>query len=228
MNAFGDFAACSGLRSAVATYSVLLVRSTGDLRSVSIATDEAINGPGTVAGEIRLQLSDWAEHRVARGMITIDVGLQSGSFVGFDAAGGKISAIFSCSNAGSSRPVPLTHHTADDRLTIVEVVAILTKGDAEIVVDLAVEVGVTDGSIECSSVAAADAFVVRVEGDATIGSITQFELTAGQHLTARIRVGGVIYTVDNVVVEGDPTSTAGAFTGVTSDGVIVAGAYRCD
>ena len=222
---FGQFVACSGLRESYGTYSVLASTTAGDVRSISVVSDAAITGPGVVEASMRLEFGA-APAIDASGTMTLSDDLQAGSYVMFDAAGTSIEGTFAC--RGGASPQPLEVGEADGVLDAIEVFAILSRGDEQRLLGLAVAAG-TSASIECPgavTVASDSDFVVRVDGDATTGAISTFELTSGDAPTMRLRAGTADYEFDQVRRGAGDEPTAGTFS-AASEGVSVDGAFRC-
>ncbi len=223
---FGTFASCSGSRRSIGSYSVLVSVPDGVVSAGSLLTVDPVTGPGIYDVDVRVEQRSGLI-QLATGTVTIGADLRSGTFVGFEPEGGKISGSFECSG-GDASPTPLPTGDEVGVLDSVEVVALLRRDDAERVVGLAVDTARLPGaSAECpAAVGAPGQVVVRVDGDQSVGAITTFELTDGGSPTMRLRVGGASYEFDDVVITVADPATAGTFS-ATADGLSVDGAFRC-
>ena len=223
---FGTFASCSGARRSFGPYSVLVSVPDGSITAASISTTAAVRGPGTHDAAVDIELQSGAALR-ASGTVTIDAGLRTGSFIGFEPSGGRVSGSFTCSG-GDPAPAPLPAGDQAGALDTVEVVALLRQGEAERVVDLAVDTSRSpEVSVECpASVSGSGPLLVRVDGDQSVGAITTFELTDGGAPTMRLRVGGASYVFDEVTITTADPPNAGTFSATDGD-VTVDGAFRC-
>jgi hypothetical protein len=161
--------------------------------------------------------------------------LRSGSFQAFEATGESVSGTFVCDGPPGA-PVPIADVDAegdagddDGALRVVEVVALLRRGDEERIVGLTLdtaEVAAVDA--DCPGVTGSDGpSLVSVDGGPAIGAITTFELVRGLRSTMRMRVGGATYEVDDVTIDVDDRGVAGTFSGVTGGGIAIDGAFRC-
>lgn len=228
LDPFGRFASCSGLRDAFSVYSMSVGVAEGSILDVSVLSDEAVPGPGTSGASIRVGLADgsWV---VATGTITVDDGLRSGSFVGFDPAGSEVSGEFECVGSDEVEPSPLTPGAIEGESVSAEVVALITSGDDEQVLVLAAR---SDGPavpdvLECPALDGGGDSLIRVVGDQFLGSITSFDLT-GDVPSLALTVGAESYVFDTVTVDLADDMAAGAFSGENVDGVAIDGAYRCE
>jgi len=212
---FGRFAACSGWQSSVAAYGVSVRDPAGgDVGAISVLTEHPVSGPGTHQAVIRLETSDGLV--VALGTMQLEEGLRAGSFTGFDAEGVPVSGRFACAGAEAD-PVPL-----DDADSGIELAVYLRSGESEEIVGLVARPG------DAAVVTCADADgAVRVEGDASLGAVTAFELSDDPAPSLRLRVGGATYELDDVAVQLAADATAGTFAGAAAEGVTVDGAFRC-
>ena len=68
--------------------------------------------------------------------------------------------------------------------------------------------------------------MLRVTGDARLGSITEFEV-GDDPMVVRMSVNGVEYDFTDVSVSVVDDGAAGTFTASSVDGVSVDGAFRC-
>lgn len=213
---FGRFAACSGWQSAVTTYGVS-VRDpgSGEVGAISVLTEHPVSGPGTHQAVIRLETSDGLV--MALGTMQLEEGLRAGSFTGFDAEGVPVSGRFACAGA-TADPVPVTDDTE-----AVEVAVYLRSGESEEVVGLVAR----PADAEVVACGEPDGTVVHVEGDASLGAVTQLELASTPGPLLRLQVGAVTYDVPDVAVELAADGTAGTFAGTADGGVAVDGAFRC-
>lgn len=216
---FGDFGSCSGLRDAVGAYSVFVSDAVG-VRSVAVWTADRVVAAGIYDAEVRIERRDRVI--VAAGTITIAAGLQSGDFLAFGPAGGRVSGTFHCGGTPSPAPVD-TGEAGDAKRDAVEVFAVLRRGDQERVVGLAA--GAETGA---SCAAGPDGIpVVDVRGDDGLGAITRFEASARDEGLVSLDVAGVTYDFAPVTFVSPPGATAGTFTATSPDGVSVEGAFRC-
>jgi hypothetical protein len=223
---FGTFASCSGARRSFGPYSVLVSVPGGSITAASISTTAAVTGPGIHDAVVGIELGSGATVR-ASGTVTIDASLRTGSFIAFEPDGGRVTGSFTCSG-GDPAPAPLPAGDQAGVLDTVEVVALLRQGEAERVVDLAVDISRSpEVAVECpTSVGGSGPLLVRVDGDQSVGAITTFELTDGGALTMRLRVGGVSYAFDEVTITIADPPNAGTFSATNGD-VTVDGAFRC-
>lgn len=222
---FATFGSCSGLRSRVGPYSVLASDTIGPVRSISLLTGAAVDGPGTHDADVRVERAV-GDPIVATGTVTLASGLAAGSYLAFTPDGEPVEGDFECS--GSQSPEPLEVGPADGTLDAIEVFALLRQGDAERVLGLAVTSD-TAPTAQCPGAGGGsdDSVIVRVDGDESIGAITTFELTGGATSTMRLRAGGVVYEFDRVEVELDESAASGIFSASTQSGIAVDGAFRC-
>lgn len=224
---FGTFAACSGVQRTFGPFSVTVSASDGEVATATVQTMQSVTRPGIHDADVRIELRSGAIES-ALGTVTIDDGWRSGTFVAFGDEGGAVDGSFVCSG-GDPAPAPLDRTDTAGVLDSVEVVALLRRGDSERVVGLAVEsVRSPDVALDCpASVGVADGpLVVRVDGDQTVGAISTFELTDGAAPTVRLRVGGVSYEFDDVVISLADPATSGTFSAVDAE-FAIDGAFRC-
>ena len=223
---FGTFASCSGVRRAFGPYSVQISVSSGEVLAAAVSTSQAVTSAGIHDADLRLEL-DSGEVVSAAGTVTIAAGWRSGSFLAFTVGGGSVSGTFTCSG-GDPDPAPLSITSGVDRSGVVEVAALLRRGQAERVVDLALDLSRSPQTYaECAGGDGQQGeYVVRVDGDQTLGAIDTFELTGGDRPTMRLRVGGASYVFDDVDLTLADPATSGTFS-ATADGTSVDGAFRC-
>lgn len=220
---FGAFGSCSGQRERLGTYSVLVSGDDG-IDAVSIWTADRVDAAGTYDAEVRIERPG-SEPIAASGTLTILDGLQRGEFAATGPEGGRVEGTFAC--LGTVPPVPLPADAGLDDAVVeaVEVYALLRDGGAERIVGLTAD---ASSGAACPRVEGrADPSIVRVEGDARVGGITEFELSGETSTTAWLRAGGVGFDLDDVVLALDEGGSSGVFSGVTVDGVTVDGAFRC-
>lgn len=219
---FGDIGSCSGLREHVGAYAVLVSGADG-IDAVNVWTADRVRGPGVYDAEVRVERPGSAPI-AATGTMTIMDGLQRGEFLAFGPGGGRVEGSFSC--VGAVSPSPLATAGSDDgAVDSVEVFALMRDGDAERVLGLA---ATASSGAECSAIdGRAGSPVVRVDGDATLGAITTFELSVEPAATALLRAAGVSYEFDDVIVTLDADGGSGVFSGTTEAGISVDGAFRC-
>ncbi len=222
---FGTFGSCSGLRSRVGTYSVLVADTIGSVRSISLLTAGAVGGTGTFDADVRIEPAV-GDAIVATGTVTLSSDLAAGSYIAFTPDGEPIEGDFECS--GGTGPEPLAVGSDDGVLDAIEVFALLRRGDAERVLGLAVASD-SAPTARCPGAEGrtGDTQIVRVDGDASIGALTTFELTRGTTSTMRLRAGGVVYEFDRVDVQLDDGAASGIFAAETPSGIAVDGAFRC-
>jgi hypothetical protein len=227
---FTRFSSCSGLRASIGTFTVTAVDDTAAVRSVSVGTADNVDGPGIHDAEVRVETAT-AGTASAVGTVTLDQSLRSGSFQAFEATGESVSGTFVCDGPPGA-PVPIVDADAGDDdgvLRVVEVVALLRRGDEERIVGLTLdtaEVAAVDA--DCPGVTGSDGpSLVSVDGGPAVGAITTFELVRGLPSTMRMRVGGATYEVDDVTIDVDDRGAAGTFSGVTGGGIAIDGAFRC-
>lgn len=199
LDPFGMFAACSGLRDSVASWSLQVSDPGQDITAVSILTGSDVTGPGTYDGTFRVEFGNGAALD-GTGLVTLEPGLQSGTFAAVDA---DLAGTFACTGAAGPEPVD-----AD-----VEVYALVRKGSAERVINLA-----QPGSAEdCAD-------GVTIAGDAGVGA--PVELTIEPSAVA-IRIGSVDVPIDQAQTELHLDGPSGSFRAVTADGLTIDGAYTC-
>ncbi len=218
---FGDFASCSGLRTAFSTYSVLIATATGPIRSIGATTSELVLDDGIYDAAVRLELDDGSAIE-ALGTMTLLPGYQAGSFVAFDSDGRAVEGSFTCT--GTPEPSPLEIGDADGVLDEIDAIALLRRGDESRLLGFAVQASAA-ATVECPGGEAGGA-IVNVVGDDSIGAITALELTAGDPPTLTMRVGEIEYVFDTVALGGTNTPEAGSFSAEAGD-IAVDGAYRC-
>lgn len=199
LDPFGRYAACSGLRNSVASWSLQVSDPGHDITAVSILTGSEVTGPGTYDGTFRVEFSNGAALD-GTGAVTLESGLQSGTFSAADA---DLAGTFACTGAAGPEPVD-----AD-----VEVFALVRKGSAERVMYLAEPAPAED---------CADG--VSVAGDAGLGA--PVELTIDPVAVA-IRIGSVDVALDQAQTELHLDGPSGSFRAVTADGLTIDGAYTC-
>ncbi len=210
-----DFATCSAYRSVAGAYAVGVGGPDADLPWVSIVSAARIDGAGEVAADVRVDLPDGSEIDAA-GTMTLDADLASGTFTATAADGAVVEGDFDC--AGSERP-PVTMAATDEGA--IEVVALIDRDGHERVVTAA-----TLDADDADCPADPTSVVVRVDGDATLGAISMFEIdqTDGAAVM-RLRVGATIYEFDDVVLDLDDAERVGTF--IAADDVAVVGAFSC-
>ncbi len=215
---FGDFASCSGIRREVGAYSVLMSRTDGDVRSVSVLSTTRVAGSGTLDADVRVERRDGAAI-VAAGTLTVDAGLRSGSFLAFDAEGRRVEGGFECLDTELPEPIGVNDGPS------VEVVALLRLGDTERVVSLAS----SDPSwVSCPGAVDDQPLVLRADDGVGLGSLTTFELTAdGDEASMRMRIGGEVEEFSVVELELDDERLAGTFAATDGD-LVVDGAFTCE
>lgn len=199
LDPFGRYAACSGLRDSVASWSLQVSDPAQDITAVSILTGSDVTGPGTYDGTFRVEFSNGAALD-GTGVVTLEPGLQSGTFSAADA---DLEGTFACTGAAGPEPVD-----AD-----VEVFALVRKGSAERVMYLAEPAPAED---------CADG--ISVAGDAGLGA--PVELTIDPAAVA-IRIGSVDVAIDQTQTELRLDGPSGSFRAVTADGLTIDGAYSC-
>ena len=210
-----DFATCSAYRSVAGAYAVGVGGPDAELPWVSIVSAARVEGAGEVAADVRVDLPDGGEID-AVGTMTLGADLASGSFAATTADGAVVDGAFEC--AGSERP-PITMAATDEGA--IEVVALIDRDGRERVVTAAT-LGVGDD--DCPADPASS--VVRIDGDASLGAISMFEIDqSGGRAVMRMRVGATDYEFDDVVLELDEVERVGTFVG--SNGVDVVGAFSC-
>ena len=75
---FGRFASCSGSRSVVGAYSVLVADPAGVVRSISVISNDPVDGPGIHDAAVRIE--PFAGAPIAgQGTLTLNDGMTSGS-----------------------------------------------------------------------------------------------------------------------------------------------------
>lgn len=199
LDPFGTFAACSGLRDSVATWSLQVSDPGQDVTAVSILTGTDVAGPGTYDGTFRVEFVNGAALD-GSGTVTLDPGLQSGTFVAADA---DLNGSFTCTGADAPALVD-----AD-----VQVFALVRKGAAERMM-----------SIAASAPAGACGDGVNVTGDAGVGAPVELTIDAA---TVAIRVGTVDLPIDPAQTELHLDGGSGSFRAVTADGLTIDGAFTC-
>lgn len=225
---FTRFSSCSGLRASISTYTVTAVDDTAPVRSVSMVTADHVTGPGIYDAEVRVE-ADGLDPVSAIGTLTLDLSLRSGSFQAFEVTGEIVSGSFTCDGPGDT-PIPIVDEPGDDGvLRSVEVVALLRRGAEERIVGLTLDPAeVAAADAECPGVTAVDADVlVRVEGGQAVGAITTFVLESEPSPSLRMSVGGASYELAAVDIALDGSGATGSFNGVTDDGIVIDGAFRC-
>lgn len=224
---FGRFVSCSGLREVFGTYSVLASDVSGDVRSISLVTNDPVPAPGVYDAVVRVEF-ETAPAVDATGTMTVEDGFRSGSYVAFDAGGERVGGSFDCDAGNAPAPLPLQLGTANGELEAVEVVTLLRHEEAQRLVGVAVT---ADGAeaVECpGAIDPSDEgdVVVRVDGADDGGAVSTFVLTGGEAPTLQLRVGSVEYEFDEVRRGGADEPAAGTFSAVSAD-VSVDGAFRC-
>ena len=225
---FTRFSSCSGLRASISTFSVTAVDDTSTARSVSVVTVEHVTGPGIYDADVRVE-SVGADPVNAAGTMTLDQSLRAGSFQAFEPTGESVSGTFSCDGPPGT-PVPIADgEVGDGVLRAVEVVALLRRGSEERIVSLTLDTEEAAAAAAEGPGVTGDAgdVLLRVEGGQALGAITAVELVAEPSPSLQMRVGGVSYEVEDVVIVDDDSGVAGTFSGVTADGVAIDGAFRC-
>lgn len=199
LDPFGTFAACSGLRDSVATWSLQVSDPGQDVTAVSILTGTDVAGPGTYDGTFRVEFVNGAALD-GSGTVTLDPGLQSGTFAAADA---DLNGSFTCTGADAPAPVDAA----------VQVFALVRKGAAERVM-----------SIAASAPAGECGDGVNVTGDAGVGALVELTIDAA---TVAIRVGTVDLPIDPAQTELHLDGGSGSFRAVTADGLTIDGAFTC-
>ncbi len=238
---FTRFSSCSGLRASVGTFTVTAVDDTAAVRAVSVVTVDRVTGPGIYDADVRVEPAA-GDAVSASGTVTLDEGLRSGSFQAFEPSGGAVSGMFTCDGPPGA-PEPIVDDVTGDEVTgddvtgddvtgvlrAVEVVALLRRGDEERIVGLTLDTAeVAAVEAVCPSVTDdGGSPLVRVDGGLAVGAITTFELAPEQAPGLRMIVGGAAYEIDDVEVDLDDRGASGTFSGVTTDGIAIDGAFRC-
>jgi hypothetical protein len=199
LDPFGMFAACSGLRDTVAAWSLQVSDPGQDVTAVSILTGTNVTGPGTYDGTFRVEFGNGAALD-GTGTVTLDPGLQSGTFAAADA---DLDGSFACTGAAAPALAE-----AD-----VEVFALVRKGASERVMSLAEPA--PPGACGTG---------VSVTGDAGVGAPVELTIDAG---TVAISVGAVDLAIDPAQTELHLDGPSGSFRAVTADGLAIDGAYTC-
>ncbi len=222
---FGSFASCAGLRTNVGAYSVLVSVPEGEVRSMSLLTDDLVDGPGIHDSQLRVE-SAAGDAWVGAGTVTLADDLMSGAFVAFTPEGAPIEGEFECT--GADGPIPLESGPADGVLDTVEVVALLRVDHAERVLGLAVDARSVPTAV-CPGASGGDggAVIVRVDGDESVGAMTAFELTGGSRPTVRLQAGDATYEFETAEIDVDDDATSGSFSATSPSGVVIDGAFRC-
>lgn len=217
---FTELASCSGWRSSVTAYS-LLVQTDGPVGLFSLSVAEAVTGAGTYDALVRVERDRGGLDLV--GTATLDDAMQSGEFVAFGPAGEVAEGTFSCQGTDPPESLALGD-PADDRVDTVEVTALMRRDGRVVIVGLATEA--PDGAV-CEVVDGRA--TVLVEGGAEIGSMTAFDLAADPAML-RVVVGGTAFEFEALelldVVVDDSARASGTF-GADADGVEIDGAFRC-
>ena len=210
-----DFATCSAYRSVTGAYVVGVGGPTADLPWVSIVSAARIDGSGEDAADIRVDLPDGSEID-ATGTMNLAADLASGTFSATTADGAAVDGEFEC--AGSERP-PVTMAATDEGA--IEVVALIDRDGRERVVTAA-----TLDAADADCPAETSSLVVRVDGDASLGAISSFEIDrTGGTASMRLRVGATTYEFEDIVLELDADERVGTF--VADGDVAVVGAFSC-
>lgn len=223
---FADFVSCSGHRSTFGIYSVLASVESGAITSISVVSSDLVAAAGVHDAAVRLEFGGSAPAVDAVGTITVSDDLRSGSFIAFDAAGGAVEGSFDCTG-GDADPRPLVVGSDNVVLEAVEVFALLRHENEQRIVDLATPANAA--LVECAGAEGAPADLqpgVRVVGDDSIGSITEFELRGGPEPTMRMLVGATVYASEQVTRTGTGVAAASSFS-ADAGGVGVDGAFRC-
>lgn len=201
---FGDFAACSGLRDSVANWSLQVSDPDQTLTAVSILTAAGVSGPGAYPGTFRVEFVNGAALDGV-GTVTLEPGLQSGTFAATDA---DVRGTFACTGA----PEPATVDAPD-----VEVVALLRRGSAERMISLAEPYS---ADTACDTAAGR----LHVAGDGGIGGRVGLTIDGD---TLALSVDGVDLGIDPAHTELAVEGTTGTFHAVTLDGMEIDGALTC-
>lgn len=202
---FGQFATCSGIRQTLSTWSLVVSDPSSAMTAVSIYTVAAVHGPGTFEGFFRVEWENGASLD-ATGTVTLDPGLQTGSFAAGDA---DLRGRFACTGAPAPRPL--------DGKTV-EVSALVKRGSAERIISLAApyQAGVADCTADGT---------VRVVGDAGVGAPVEFTVASGGSPT--ISVGGAALPLVAETVTSATLPDSGVVHAETVDGLTIDAAYRC-
>ena len=209
-----EFATCSAYREVAGVFAVGAGGPEAAVPWVSVVSAARIDGAGEVAADVRVDLPDGTELD-ATGVMTLDADLAAGSFSATTADGTLVEGSFEC--AGSQRP-PVTMAVSDEGA--IEVVALIERdGRQRIVTAATLDAEAADCPVD-------DELVVRVEGDATLGAISTFEITRdGDGVSLTLRVGGTAYEFDDVVLELDESAEVGTFVAIGD--ASVTGAFSC-
>ncbi|HWL41400.1 MAG TPA: hypothetical protein VNQ73_00550 [Ilumatobacter sp.] len=205
--AFGAFAACSGLRESVANWSLQVSNPGHDITAVSILAVSPVAGPGTVDGSFRVEFVNGAALD-GTGTVTLDPGLQSGTFSADDA---DLRGAFACTGAPEPELLP-------SGATGVEVFALVRQGAAERMLSLTEPYAA--GGTECAGRAGR----VQVTGDAGLGAPVELTIE-GDALV--LTVGGTDVPVDPGHTRIQIDGRSGTFHAVTTDGYEIDGAFTC-
>ncbi len=236
------FAACTGLQVADAsTYTVAITdtESTGRVTSFQLLADEAIDGPGVYAATIRVV--DRGTSLESRGDLTLDSGGRSGRFDAETSDGTVVVGAFDC-HGSDEIGVEVDTGPADGVLDSVEFSARVRTESRALVVSVAAgpdTIAANPDAISCSGepFAAGEIYMVKIDGvfDNSIGQVETAIIESDAAVadasefagTVRLVVLGVEYesTTATIVLNDDQKS--GIFSGTTSAGVDLEGAFRC-
>ncbi|MCB0968046.1 MAG: hypothetical protein KDB37_14525 [Ilumatobacter sp.] len=209
------FATCSAYRTVAGAYAVGVGDPDGALTWVSVVSAARIDGAGAVPADVRIELPDGREID-ASGALVLDNDLAGGTFVATATDGATIEGSFECSG-GARPPVTMAATDAD----AIEVVALVERDGHERVFTAALL-----GADAADCPVDEDGLVVRVDGDASTGAISVFELSGpSSAATLSMTIGATTYSFDDATLVLDDAARAGTFL---ADGdATVAGAFSC-
>lgn len=219
---FGEFVSCSGARAAFTSYSIVAAVTAGEIRTMTVATDETVEVDGIHDATVRVEFAD-GETVGAAGTMALDAGFETGSFTAFTDDGALLEGSFEC--RGGGEPVPLDLGGDDGRLDSIDAAALLRTSTGERLVGFAAAAGDAT-TLMCPAVerAAESDVIVGLEADGSVGAINRFELLGGQSPSLAMTVGSTEYRFDDVTLTS--TGATGTFSASAGD-VSVDGAYRC-
>lgn len=215
---FGRFGSCSGWRETVSAYSVVvstgaMASSADALAAVVVWTSDRVNGPGAYEVAVRLERVDGVAWD-GSGVATLSDDLDGGTVEASAPDGTRVAGRFAC--AGSTSPVPVGSSDA------VEVFALLRSDGAERVLGL---VTTDPASARCGG--PDDATLVSATVDPGAGGLGFFELVVGPEPVVWLEAGGRLFELVAPDLVTPVGGDSGVFSGVSSDGVEIDGAYRC-
>lgn len=202
---FGRFATCSGAWNTFGAYNMLVSNPDPKVGSVQISTVDSVRRPRTARATARIERG--SEVHLSTGILEFADGFTKGVFGGQTTDGKEIAIDFACESDRQPQPIDRTRQFVD--------VAVLLRSEGrERIVSAGVAQGCDEGRIELAA-DPAEPFALGAISATTI---------APDALAIRIGDRELEFETQTVT---PLDATSGTFRAVTTDGIVVTGAYYC-